>query len=113
MENLKLNTDPVKWLDEHTIELIRKIRNDLIKDFLDERFMISYLNTKYKMKELSKVKIELIRKALKELLISPVDVVHYSSLVEHIRQNESASLSERHEALFFDEVEMILKKYLY
>lgn len=110
--NIRVN-EPVKWCDEHTIDLIRKIRNDLIKDFLDERHLLSWIDLHYRMKELSKVKMELIRKELKELLIVPVDTVHYAPIIQHIRENNSASLSDRHEALFYEELERILKKYIY
>lgn len=113
MENIRLNQEPVKWRDEHTIDLIRKIRNDLIKDFLDERHLISWTDLHYRIKDLSKIKIELIRKDLKELLISPVDTVHYEPIVAHIRENNSASLSDRHEALFYGEIERVLKRYIY
>lgn len=113
MESVKLNTEPVKWLDEHTIDLIRKIRNDLIKDFLDDRHLISYIETQFNLRELSRVKIELIRKDLKELLISPVDTKHYTSLIEHVRQNNSASLTDKHEALFYEEIGKVLKEYIY
>jgi hypothetical protein len=33
-----------KWSDEAIIDLIRQLRNDLIKDFLDERFLKEYLS---------------------------------------------------------------------
>ncbi|HYF68342.1 MAG TPA: hypothetical protein VD884_09400 [Ohtaekwangia sp.] len=103
----------IKWTDQNIIDLIRKIRNDLIKDFLDERFLKSYLDTNYKIRELSLIKLEFIKSNLKELLISPVNVPHYHKVIEQIRETDSASLSEGNDKFFYKEIEGILKKYIY
>lgn len=95
------------------IDLIRKVRNDLIKDFLDERFLHQYVDTNYKIKGLSQLKVEFIKTNLKELLITPVDVLHYQVIIDQIRERDSASLSEGNDAFFYKEVENILKKYIY
>lgn len=113
METPKLNAERAHWNDEHTIDLIRKIRNDLVKDFLDERHLQAYVSRQYNIRELSRVKVELIRKELKELLIMPVDIAHYSPLIEYIRETDSASLADKHELLFYQEVERVFKKYLF
>jgi hypothetical protein len=102
-----------QWSDESIIDLIRKLRNDLIKDFLDERYLRDYLANKYNVRELSNIKIEFMKKDLKELLIAPVDVTHYNSLMEHIKATDSAALSEGNEKLFYTELEVIFKKYIY
>jgi hypothetical protein len=103
----------IKWSNETIIDLIRKVRNDLIKDFLDERFLQQYVETSYNIKGLSPIKVEFIKSNLKELLIMPVDVAHYQVVIDRIRENDSASLSEGNDALFYKEVETILKKYIY
>lgn len=112
-----MSTQPIvqniKWTDQNIIDLIRKIRNDLIKDFLDERFLRNYLDTNYKIRELSLIKVEFIKNNLKELLISPVNVSHYHKVIEQIRETDSASLSEGNDKLFYKEIEAILKKYIY
>lgn len=110
METNAVNT---QWSDESIIELVRKLRNDLIKDFLDERFLKEYINSNFRVRELSNVKVELIKKALKELLISPVNIDHYNSLITQIKFNDSAALTENNEKLFYKEVEGLLKKYFY
>jgi hypothetical protein len=89
------------------------VRNDLIKDFLDERFLKDYIANKYGVKELTPVKIEFIKRDLKESLIAPVNIEHYKTIVEQIRETNSASLSEGNDELFYNEVEQILKKYIY
>ncbi|HEY9046068.1 MAG TPA: hypothetical protein VIN08_09235 [Ohtaekwangia sp.] len=102
-----------KWSDENIIDIIRKVRNDLIKDFLDERYLKDYIQNRYGLRDLSAVKIEFIKRDLKEFLIAPVNTSHYKPIVDQIKENNSASLSEGKEELFYTEVEYILKNYIY
>lgn len=95
------------------IKLIEKIRNDLIKDFLDERFLKEYLLSKYHMNDISAVRVEFIRKDLKELFSLPVDTLHYQVLIDEIQLHERTSLAEGNEQLFYKEIETILQKYFY
>jgi hypothetical protein len=105
--------EQLRWTDRNIIDLVRKLRNDLIKDFLDERYMKEYVSEKYNIRELSAIRIEFIKQDLKRLLIAPVDVSHYQSLIELIRETDTASLSEGNENLFFNEIECILKRHLF
>ena len=75
--------------------------------------MKEYVSEKYKIRELSAISIEFIKQDLKGLLIAPVDVSHYKSLIELIRETDTASLSEGNENLFFNEIESILKRHLF
>ena len=109
MEDIK----HTRWTDETITELILKLRNDLLKDFLDDRFLKTYVNEQFKIKELSHICVEFIRKDLKELLQTPVDMNHYRSLITHIRETDTASLSEGNEQLFYADVEKILKRHIY
>jgi len=102
-----------KWSDESIIDLIRNLRNDLIKDFLDERYLKEYAANTFRVNEVSNVKIEFIKKDLKILLIAPVNVIHYQPVIDKIRQSDTASLSEGNEQLFYAEVDAILKNYLF
>lgn len=110
-----MSLDEVKtqWTDDRILDVVRKLRNDLIKDFLDERYLKAYVSSEFRMNELSLVKIEFIRKALKELLISPVNTNHYQPLIEQIRETDSAAITEMNEPLFYHEIELIFKRYLY
>jgi hypothetical protein len=110
METNILNT---QWTDESILDLVRKLRNDLIKDFLDERFLKQYLDEHFRVRDLSNIKIEFIKKDLKELLISPVNVIHYETLINHIKHTDSAALTETNEKLFYRELEILFKKYLF
>lgn len=102
-----------QWTDERIIDLIRKLRNDLIKDFLDERHLKEYSDQKFRVRDLTPVKVEFIKKDLKELMISPVNLNHYGPLIEQIRSTDSAALTESNEPLFFKEIEGVLKRYIY
>lgn len=110
---MSLHDVNTQWTQERILELVRKIRNDLIKDFLDERYLKEYLSTNFRVNELSNVKVEFIKKALKELLISPVNMNHYQPLIDHIRETDSAGLTETNEPLFYKELDLIFKRYMY
>lgn len=110
---MEANTLQTQWTDESILDLVRKLRNDLIKDFLDERHLKEYIAINFRVMELSNLKIEFIKRDLKELLISPVDTRHYEALIDQIRNTDSAALTEYNEKLFYREIEMLLKKYIY
>jgi hypothetical protein len=110
---MEINAVNTQWTDDRIIDLVRKLRNDLVKDFLDERHLKDYLASQFRIREVSNLKIEFIRKDLKELLISPVNINHYEPLIRHIRNTDSAALTETNEQLFYKELENIFKRYLY
>ena len=110
---MEINTVKTQWTDERIIDLVRQLRNDLIKDFLDERHLKEYVSNQFGVRELSNIKIELIKRDLKELLISPVNLNYYDPLISHIRQTDSAALAENNEQLFYKELEMVIKRYLF
>lgn len=94
-------------------EVVLKLRNDLIKDFLDERNLILYLSKEFRMMEVSRVKVEFIKRDLKLLLNTPLDEARYEEVLEAISETGSAALSQGNEKLFYKEIEQILKKYIY
>src|SRR5688572_14622279 len=110
---METNTIHTQWTDENILQLVRQLRNDLIKDFLDERFLKEYIADHFRIKDLSNVKIEFIKKDLKELLISPVDANHYDGLISQIRDTDSAALTETNEKLFYKELENLFKRYIF
>lgn len=109
------NYGEVKLTDSEVdiLDLIKKLRNDLIKDFLDERFLRGYIRSKYHHSDISNVKVEFIRKDLKELYASPVNLTHYMPLVNEIRANERTSLSDGNELLFYRDIESIFERYIF
>lgn len=111
--SMNLNEVNTQWTEDRILELVRKLRNDLIKDFLDERHLKAYLSNQFRVNELSNIKIEFIKKDLKELLISPVNTVHYQALIEQIRETDTAGITETNEPLFYKELELIFKRYMF
>lgn len=95
------------------VDIIRRLRNELVKDFLDERVLLEYLSTQYKIMELSRVKVEFIKGDLHRLLIAPVDMEWYKPILDDYQASGSAALTEGNERLFYKEIEGILKKYMY
>lgn len=95
------------------VDVIRKQRNDLIKDFLDERALSSYVAEHYKISDLSPVKVEFIKGELKKMLIAPVDVAWYKAIIDDFHTTGSASVSEENERLFYKEIENMLKRFIY
>lgn len=97
---------------ENNIDLIQKIRNDLVKDFLDERYLKEYLSDHYHVRELSNVKVEFIKKELKELLQVPLDQSHYDSLLTRLKETDATSLADGDDQLFYAEIEKVLRRYV-
>lgn len=110
---MSLNEVNTQWTEERILELVRKLRNDLIKDFLDERHLKGYVADHFRVMELSNIKIEFIKKDLKELLISPVNTNHYQKLIDQIRETDSAAITETNEPLFYKELEGLFKRHIY
>ena len=102
-----------KWTQDNDVDLIRKLRDDLVKDFLDERYLKEFILENYNVRELSNVKLEFLRKELKELLQSPLDVNHYDPILSYLRDTGSASLADGQDQLFYIDIEKILKRYIF
>lgn len=106
------NTANVQWTRGYVIDLIRKIRNDLIKDLLDEHALRAYVASHFNVRELTGIKLELLRQELREVLIQPVDVTHYRDLIDQIHTTGIASLSRGNEGLFYEDVERVVRNYV-
>lgn len=100
-----------KVSDENRIDLIRGLRNELIKHFLEDQKLLAYFTKHFKYK-LTAIRIEFIKKELQDLLLSPVDLVHYSTLLMEMKHAGTASLIEKNEDLFYEELNTIFKKYV-
>jgi hypothetical protein len=97
---------------ERIIDLVREVRNGLIRDFMDDQNLKSWFLDQYK-KELSQIKTEFLKRDLKELMNSPVDLVHYAQLIRQMQELNSASIGSTNNDLFYKELESIFKKYNY
>lgn len=97
---------------EQAIQLIRDKRNLLIRSFFNDEKLKTFFTTRYK-NELSNVRRAFLQKELKELLISPVDLTHYASLIVQLRDSDLPSINNVKEELFYKELEAIFSKYNY
>jgi len=109
MEVIKKN----QWTQQNNIDLIQKLRDDLVKDFLDERYLKEFIFENYNVRELSNIKLEFIKKELKEMLQAPLDMEHYEPIFAHLKETDSESLGEDNEQLFYIEIEKVLKRYIF
>ncbi|NJM24335.1 MAG: hypothetical protein HC859_01200 [Bacteroidia bacterium] len=105
-------TEPINQSAQHIIDLIRNRRNELIKDFLDERNILEFFAQEYNRKELNAYKIEVIKKELKELLIAPVSTGHYATLIALLELEANEEILEMHRDLFERDVKAIMKKHV-
>ena len=93
-------------------EKVRDSRNDLIKELLRDGKIQSYFMTAYN-KSISPVKVEFIRRELKSLSMTPVDLIHYAALIKAIRKvNDLESIGVDNQ-IFYDELEVIFRRYNY
>ena len=113
MKESKNLADTLKVTDEHRIDIIRKLRNDLIKDFLEEKNLLAYFKEYYNRNQLNRIRIEFIKKELGDLLIAPVDLAHYASLLIEMKQAGTASLTGKNESLFYDELDKVFRRYIH
>lgn len=100
-----------KFSDVDRIDHIRTVRNELIKNFLNDSVLIDYFEQQYSHKHLNSRRLEFIKKELRDLLIAPVDLAHYAPLLLEMKQHGSTTISAEHERLFYTELELIFKRY--
>ena len=103
-DNLKLSMESI-------IDNVRTHRNELIKDLLKDGKIQSYFQSTHQ-KDISSVRIEFIRRELKTLSATPVDLIHYAALIKNIRKNNSFE-AIADDQIFYDELELIFRRYNY
>jgi hypothetical protein len=111
-EHEKATEKDLKLSIERIIDLVRNVRNGLIHDFLQDANLRTYFLQQYN-RELSQVKAEFLKRDLKELLDSPVDLSHYGLLIKQMQDSNTASISSTHHDLFYKELEKIFTRYNY
>ena len=111
-EHEKATDKDLRLSIERIIDLVRNVRNGLIQDFLQDSNLKAYFLQQYQ-RDLSKVKAEFLKRDLKELLISPVDLSHYGLLIKQMQDSNTASISSTHHDLFYKELEKIFNRYNY
>jgi len=102
-----------KLSEDAIIAIIRDVRNDLIKDYLDERNLREYFASRYNVQDLTNVKVEFIKKDLREYLTAPVSADHYQPIIDRVRESGSAALTEGNDQLFYKDLESIFRNYTF
>jgi hypothetical protein len=102
----------IPWPLEQTLELLTLLRNDLIGDLLKGNYLREYIQTRFQVQDVSRIKVEFIRMALKQLRQSPLDRIHYEELVHEVVAHGTASLAAGNDQLFYQEIDRLLQRYL-
>jgi hypothetical protein len=110
--NIQSQKDAMALPIDKIVEVIRELRNAIIKGFLLDENLVPYFKSRF-TKELTDVKKQFLKKDLTELLISPVDLAHYSSLIKEIKESNSTSPALHNEGLFYEELNPIFAKYTF
>jgi hypothetical protein len=97
---------------ESIIEKVRDSRNDLIKELLRDGKIQAYFMTTYN-NSVSPVKVEFIRRELKSLSMTPVDLIHYAALIKAVRKTNDFNSVSTDNQIFYQEFEAIFRRYNY
>jgi len=93
------------------IDRVRTRRNDMIKTYSEKHVAIGYFRKQYSI-ELSDRKYEFLLRDLKELLIAPVDLAHYASVITEFKETpDKSDLNSKCDQLAMQELINIFRKY--
>jgi hypothetical protein len=95
----------VRLSGDNIIELIRERRSDLIGKLLHDNELNLYLKETFDISELSQIKREFIKRALKDLNLAPVDLAHYGQIILEMKKTGSLVVSSNNEKLVYQEIE--------
>jgi hypothetical protein len=81
----RLFEEKLKMIPE-IIDRVRTSRNNKIKEFSEKKVAFEYFRQHHGI-ELSDRKFEFLLRDLNELLIAPVDLVHYSAVINEFKES--------------------------
>lgn len=87
----------VRLSGDNIIELIREHRTDLINKLLHDEELNLYVKETFDISEVSRIKREFIKRALKELNLAPIDLIHYGQIILEMRKTGSLIISSNNE----------------
>ncbi|HEY9004922.1 hypothetical protein [Ohtaekwangia sp.] len=95
------------------IEWVQQCRNSKVKSFMQKDVVISFFRENLQA-PLSERKFEFLSRELKELTLSPVDLVHYSSVITELKESpHKPELVDLCDQLVMDELSAIFRKYIF
>lgn len=95
---------------EDIITDIRKERDSLATNLINDSFLLAFVEEHFDTFFLGSVKLEFIKRDLKELRNSSLDLAHYSTLIRQQRDSSKNEVVKEH-PLFLQEMFVIFKKY--
>jgi hypothetical protein len=110
MTKNKSATEPSFVSTEVIIDVIRKTRDEQIRGVLSAPDLPSFLQVQYNVPSLTPVKAEFLKRDLKELHNSTLDLVHYASLIREMKEANVMNPDGSH-PLFQSELKSIFNKY--
>lgn len=100
------------WSTDRIIEDIQERRVAMIKDLLKDDLLGSYLNIQYEGKKLSSVKSEFLKRDLKQLSDTTIDLVHYSMLILKAKESDLWPNTAIIEEFIHAEIRQVILKYI-
>lgn len=97
---------------DEVIEVVKDTRNEIIGKLLNTEALNSFLSEHCHIENVSNIKLEFIKRSLKELAASPVDLSHYASLILDIRRTGSMTFKAEGDALFLDDIKNAIRSYI-
>lgn len=95
------------------IDRIRTRRNNRIKEFSDKLVVLKYFSQHHGI-ELSDRKYQFLLRDLNELVIAPVDLVHYAAVITEFKESPGKpGLNDYCDQLIMAELDKIFKKYIF
>ncbi len=95
---------------EAIIANIRNSRNQLITSVMTDDGIKIFIETHFDSFEISRVKSEFLKRDLKELQNSQLDLVHYAALIRLMKEQNKEIPIENY-PLFMEELKTVFKKY--
>ena len=95
---------------EKVISMIRAARDRQIDELTKDAALLSFLEEHYETFAISAVKKEFLKRDLKELQNSSLDLAHYSSLIKQMKE-AAAAIELTNHPLVLQELKRLFQKY--
>jgi hypothetical protein len=112
MESPNPVQESAKLSIEKIIDSVHRKQGEVIREYLNDAVLRAYFKQRYN-REISTVKLEFLKRDLRELTKAHLDLVHYAALIKQMKELNSETLPQGGEAFFLQELEVIFKKYVF
>lgn len=110
---MQIEETSIRRSGDNSIEVVLAYRNSLINSLLEPETLNQFLLREYSVDSPSAIKLEFIKRALKELNASPVDLSHYGHLILEIKRSGEVVITDHHQKLFHQDIEKAIQNYLF